>query len=118
MALNNERKNVPDLLVDLHDIASTILRDRCEINATDATAIAWELVDEFRQLTGGQMCYIPKGDQMDLAERDRTMWREFNGSNHTELARKYGLTKKAVYQRLRLIQASIKTGKDEFFLED
>jgi Mor family transcriptional regulator len=55
---------------------------------------------------GGLPFYFPKLDGLLLKKRDETIRREFTGSNHRELARKYSLSE----QRIRDI---VQNGKDE-----
>ena len=66
-----------DLPPDFRDIAETI-----------GIEPALKLV----QARGGEGIYIPKADKVCRAARDRAIRAEFNGANHRELARKYGLT--------------------------
>jgi Mor family transcriptional regulator len=44
------------------------------------------------QARGGEGVYVPKAENVCRAARDRAIRAEFNGANHRELARKYGLT--------------------------
>jgi Mor family transcriptional regulator len=108
----------PELLVDLHDIATGILQEQCAIGGAEAGSIAWRLVDEFRRMMGGQQFYVAKGAKMDLAARDRALWADFDGRNHAALARKYRLSIKSVYRRLRYIHQAIQNGQGDIFLED
>lgn len=66
-----------DLPPDFREIAETIGLDP-----------ALELV----QARGGEAVYIPKVEKVCRAARDRAIRAEFNGKNHRELARRYGLT--------------------------
>ena len=68
---------IDDLPPDFRDIAETIGMEP-----------ALKLV----QARGGEGIYIPKADKVCRAARDRAIRSEFNGANHRELARKYGLT--------------------------
>jgi Mor family transcriptional regulator len=66
-----------DLPPDFREIAETIGLDP-----------ALKLV----QVRGGEGIYIPKAEKVRRAARDRAIRAEFNGKNHRELARRYGLT--------------------------
>ncbi|WP_421258669.1 Mor transcription activator family protein [Aeromonas sp. 600886] len=46
---------------------------------------------------GGRAYYIPTGDHLKAALRDRAIWDEFNGRNIDLLARKYGLSVPQTY---------------------
>ena len=47
---------------------------------------------------GGKAIYLAKGVAAMLAARDELIWREFNGRNYAELARRHGLTEMRVRQ--------------------
>ncbi|ATL91888.1 transcriptional regulator [Aeromonas sp. CU5] len=46
---------------------------------------------------GGRAYYLPTGDHLKAALRDRAIWDEFNGRNIDQLARKYGLSVPQTY---------------------
>lgn len=46
---------------------------------------------------GGRAYYIPTGDHLKAALRDRAIWDEFNGRNIDLLARKHGLSVPQIY---------------------
>ena len=47
---------------------------------------------------GGQLIYFPKNLLGRVSERDLKIYKEFNGKNHVELARKYDLTVQHIYR--------------------
>jgi len=49
---------------------------------------------ELAAMNGGDSFYIPMPDFFLKPLRDRKMIAEYNGSNHRELARKYGLSER------------------------
>ncbi|WP_341536404.1 Mor transcription activator family protein [Aeromonas veronii] len=52
----------------------------------------------YRPITwGGRAYYIPTGDHLKAALRDRAIWDEFNGRNIDQLARKHGLSVPQTY---------------------
>lgn len=58
-------------------------------------------VDGFYKLTevvGGATVYIPKPESLIRPARDARIKSEFNGYNHPELAKKYGVTERWVRQ--------------------
>ena len=75
--LNQYNIQLTDLPPDFRDIAETIGMEP-----------ALKLV----QARGGEGIYVPKAEKVCRAARDRAIRSEFNGANHRELARKYGLT--------------------------
>ncbi|VEH68086.1 Uncharacterized conserved protein [Rodentibacter pneumotropicus] len=57
---------------------------------------------EFFQLDcGGVNLYIPKGHISRVGNRKNAIKREFNGTNHAELAKKYGVSIQWVYEILK-----------------
>lgn len=44
------------------------------------------------------MIYFPKNLLGRVSERDMQIYKEFNGKNHVELARKYDLTVQHIYR--------------------
>ena len=66
-----------DLPPDFRDIAETI---------------GLEPTLKLVEARSGEGIYVPKVDKVCRAARDRAIRSEFTGTNHRELARKYGLT--------------------------
>lgn len=46
----------------------------------------------------GQQIYFPKDLSSELEPRNQEIWAAFNGKNHVQLARKYGLTTQQIYK--------------------
>ncbi len=57
-----------------------------------AETIGLQAALRLMELRGGETIYIPKIDCIGVAARNRSIRAEFNGRNHRELARRYGLT--------------------------
>lgn len=58
-------------------------------------------IDNFYKLTkvvGGATIYLPKPESITRPVRDARIKAEFNGYNHPELAKKYGVTERWVRQ--------------------
>lgn len=49
---------------------------------------------------GGQLIAVPKDAKYKRSQRNKAIKLEFNGKNHAELARKFGLTQRAIYKVL------------------
>lgn len=56
---------------------------------------------EARSLCGGETLYVGKVVTRDRAIRNERIRREFDGRNHRELARRFGVTRRTVYNILR-----------------
>lgn len=57
-----------------------------------ATVVGVKAAIDLAKHFGGQRCYFPKIDKALSMQRDKKIKKEFNGSNHRELARKYNLS--------------------------
>ena len=57
-----------------------------------AETIGLEPTLKLVEARSGEGIYVPKVDKVCRAARDRAIRAEFTGTNHRELARKYGLT--------------------------
>ena len=63
-----------------------------------AEAIGTENFYKLAEVVGGTTVYIPKPESLVRPVRDARIKEEFNGYNHTLLARKYGVTERWVRQ--------------------
>ena len=91
------REKWPKDLAALCDIYDSELK-RLGITDEDAHRIALSLLLAQANYGGGRMYYMPKGDRLKQAVRDRQIYREFNGRNHDELGKRYGLTVQRIYE--------------------
>jgi len=75
---------------------------------------AFRAVRALAQFAGGRSFYIPKGEALDRALRDRELWERFDGSNVSELATWAHLTEVQVYailaEQRKLARARIQPG--------
>ena len=63
-----------------------------------AGAIGTENFYKLSEVVGGATVYIPKPESVVRPVRDSRIKSEFNGYNHPELAKKYGVTERWVRQ--------------------
>lgn len=54
---------------------------------------------------GGQLVNIPKDHHYRVGRRDLIIYEEFTGTNHDVLARKYGMTVRAIYKIVKRVRA-------------
>jgi len=79
----------------LNEIAAEISAECLpESYQTLAEIIGVENTLKLARLLGGLVYYYPKLDTLLQKKRDDLIRREFNGTNHKELAIKYGLTER------------------------
>lgn len=107
MYTEQQKKRIPELLVDLAECAEYALIEG-GVAEDEAQELSWELAQEIGARWGGQLLYVPKGYRLELAKRDVKLYLEFTGNNHAQLARKYNLTEQQVYKIIRTMR------RDEF----
>ena len=92
-----------DILIDLHQIAARLI---CSdgVSAERADDLAGRIAQEIRSAWGGQQIYIKKTDLAELSARNLDIYTEFNGSNHHQLAKKYGLAVPVIYRIIKTVQ--------------
>lgn len=91
------REKWPKDLAALCDIYDSELK-RLGVSDADAHRISLTLLLAQANYGGGRMYYMPKGDRLRQAVRDRKIYHEFNGRNHEELAKRHGLTVQRIYE--------------------
>lgn len=110
---------MPELLLDLADRTARILQERIDIDQDLAAHVGSELARSIAESWGGQTIYVPQGLGMFVHERDEKIYREFNGTNHAELARKYKISMQWVYSIVKKMRAiKIKQMQPELFAEE
>lgn len=62
-----------------------------------AEAIGMEAYIKLLEYHGGDTVYIPQPDRLAQYVRQRLVRQDFNGFNHKELAKKWGLTVRSIY---------------------
>ncbi|TCJ95939.1 Mor family transcriptional regulator [Volucribacter psittacicida] len=94
----------PEILVDLAEHIKMALMDKHKMSNEQAMQTGIDIAQKIAKDWGGEVIYIPRAILFTLNERDLKIWREFNGFNHRELARKYGVSMQWVYQIVKRIQ--------------
>lgn len=90
----------PKMLVDYIDVvAAKFVRDG--MAKDDALHLATGAVTAICEAFGGQTHYLPRGDSVKRAIRDKRVWEDFNGRNVHELVRKYRLSEMKIYTILK-----------------
>lgn len=105
MKQTTSNAEMPELLSDLAEKTAEILRESIEIDPVTASHIGVKLARSIADKWKKQLVYIPEGLGMYIHERDLQIYKEFNGSNHAELARKYKISMQWVYSIIKKIQA-------------
>ncbi|TYG34182.1 transcriptional regulator [Lonepinella koalarum] len=100
--IDNFQQKAPELLSDLAKRIELGVLSKMpsanDENQQQARQIGIEIAHEIANAWGGEVIYIPRNLILLLSERDRKIYAEFNGRNHSELARKYKVSMQWVYQ--------------------
>lgn len=92
-----------ELLERIREIAVQKMADYgvdAEVSEQTACALIDTLVEEW----GGQYVTIPKDMMWKLAIRDIQIYDDFNGRNHSFLAKKYDLSVRAIYDIIKRVR--------------
>lgn len=92
--IDETEKRGTQLLFSIAELVADALTD---VDPEQARQVGLAAADAVRRHFGGEQVYIPKGLALAISERDREIWRKFNGRNHLELAKEYGLTARQIY---------------------
>lgn len=88
------------LLQDLSDKLAVRAQRAFGVSEAKARAFAIDAAVSVADDWGGQLIYVPMDAAGRLSQRNETIWREFRGDNHAELATKYGLSVMHIYRIL------------------
>ncbi|EFB1759102.1 DNA-binding protein [Escherichia coli] len=102
--LNQFRSKGPELLVELAQHTSETVREIIDIEPAIADQIGQAVANRMMQVWGGQNVYFPMGMVWKVSQRDQEIFREFNGRNHHELARKFGVSLQWVYSVVKRVR--------------
>lgn len=86
------------------DHAEDELRNR-GIAQDQATQLATSIADRLADVFGGQIITFPKDYSRKLRERDAQILADFNGSNFSELAQRYGMCDRTIRKLIARSQA-------------
>jgi Mor family transcriptional regulator len=94
------RQAWPRNLVAMVDVVMARLR-RAGVDEATARSHAAMTMHALSEYHGGRQFYLPKGDTLEIALRNKRIWDEFTGHNVEHLSERYGLTFVQVYNILR-----------------
>jgi len=97
-----QRKNWPQLLSDFVDLFFAELV-RQGMSDDKAIISATKLVYVLGNYFGGRVCYIPSGEKLKQAIRDKKIFMSYlrSNGNITSIAKKYSLTDSHIYSIIR-----------------
>jgi Mor family transcriptional regulator len=106
----------PELLVDLAAQCAVTLHEIAGLDKDKAEQVGREIAERMATHWGGQNVYFPMGLSYKLSQRDRQIYDDFTGDNHSDLARKYGVSLQWIYKVVKTIrQEEIKRRQGDMF---
>lgn len=90
-----------ELLIDLAQHIASDLKALLKLNAYQAEEIGSHIAKRMSAHWGGQNIYFPMNLSNKISQRDTQIYKEFNGTNHSELARKYGVSLQWIYKIIK-----------------
>lgn len=94
--MTEDQRPGTELLADLAiRIATQLVK---HLDEESAASIGRSVAEDMAQHWGGQLIYFPKGKFLILSKRDRQIYAEFNGRNHSDLARRYDVSIQHIYR--------------------
>lgn len=91
-----------ELLVDLADNLTMVLIKKLRIPSNEAKRVAQEAAAHVADNWGGQSVYIPMDLVARMSSRNAEIYSAFSGDNISELVRKFGLSRQAIYRIIRV----------------
>lgn len=101
---NEFRSKGPELLIDLAQHIAVTLIELAKLDKEQAEQLGREIADRMAGHWGGQNIYFPMGLSYKLSQRDQAIYNEFNGINHSELARKHHVSLQWIYKIVKTVQ--------------
>lgn len=91
----------PKTLAKLYDVADATAARRTRVSEVERYDLVRDLVIAIATYLGGRMVYLPTGDTLRLAIRDRQLWaRYLHGATPDELMSECGLNQRQLYDVL------------------
>ncbi|TNH04489.1 transcriptional regulator [Testudinibacter sp. TR-2022] len=117
---NQEFSNLaPDFLLDLARYTESAVKQVLDTNDNTAQQVGQLVAMAISKDWRGQSIYIPRGVSLLAYQRDLQIWREFNGFNHAQLAKKFNVSTQWVYRIInRMQKAEIKKIQIDLFPDD
>ncbi|MBC17123.1 MAG: hypothetical protein CL942_08730 [Desulfovibrio sp.] len=99
--MSDTRKPATALLNDLADHLAEKAHKDLNIPRAKAKEFSEDTTAYIADLWGGQILYIPKDMAGRICSRDAKIYADFVGDNHSELARKYGLSFQHIHRIIK-----------------
>jgi len=96
----------PEILRELIDKAAEPVAAKLQVSAEQAREAVFQVCEIIRKDWAGENLYLPKGLAHDINKRDLEMYEAFNGTNHSQLGKRFNLTTRQVYERIALVSVA------------
>jgi Mor family transcriptional regulator len=95
------RARWPRDLVNQYDVVLSAIKT--ELDEPSARRVALRIIESLSNYHGGRQYYLPRGDKLRAALRDKQIWDNFDGKPETvnSLCKEYDLTPQMIYTILR-----------------
>lgn len=104
------KKRWPEIMLTVYEL----IREEC-VKFNIDEQIAMIMLAKLCKKTGGLQFYFPKGEILEHQLKLMYIWRDFNGNNVFELARKYDTSTQNIYTAIRTMR-SVEVKKRQFQL--
>ena len=101
---NTAKHRWPAMLVQLLDNAVTTAT-QCGLNTEQAEQLALAIISNQAKLFGGLQVYLPKGDDLARAMRDREIYKQAGRVDVATLARQHNISMKQIWEIQRTQRA-------------
>lgn len=106
----------PELLVDLAAKSAALAKQLFGVTDELADAFGSEIAQLMAAEWGGQSPYIPQGIAWKVSKLHQEVWDAFNGTNHNDLVRRFGISRVWVYRIVkRMRQADLAKRHGDLF---
>ncbi|MEH2921135.1 Mor transcription activator family protein [Samsonia erythrinae] len=98
------RSKGPELLVELSQHVADTVKNVTELDPQTAELVGNAVAKHMMNVWGGQNVYFPMGISWRASQRDLQIYREFDGRNHSTLAKKYNVSLQWIYKIVRTMR--------------
>jgi len=107
----DEKRGVQVLRAIADSVRDTLTRQGLPAELAERSGL--DAAEGVRETFGGEQVYISTGYALAISQRDREIYRLFNGNNHRQLSKKFQVTERAIYHIIaRVRQAEMDERQD------
>ncbi|MFS2300645.1 Mor transcription activator family protein [Pectobacterium versatile] len=98
------RSKGPELLVELSQHVADTVKTVTELDPQTTELVGNAVAKHMMTVWGGQNVYFPMGISWRASQRDLQIYEEFDGRNHSALAKKYNVSLQWIYKIVRTMR--------------